>query len=90
MDSALKIQYVGVTKETLINKVKDFVTTNTTFYIAPFDKMRNQINKIRDYMDGVKMSLDSSVYGHDVAKKQIARIIGQWINGEQDGYCFRR
>ena len=88
MDSAFKIQYVGVTKETLIQKVKDFVTTNTSFYIAPFDKMRNQITKIRDYMDGVKMSLDSSVYGHDVAKKQIARIIGQWINGEQDGYCF--
>ena len=39
-------------------------------------------------MDDVKLSLDTSVYGHETAKKQISRIIGQWINGEQDGYCF--
>jgi ATP-dependent Lon protease len=32
--------------------------------------------------------LDKAVYGHNKAKKQIERIIGQWINGKQDGYCF--
>ena len=32
--------------------------------------------------------MDKSVYGHDKPKKQIERIIGQWINGEQSGYCF--
>ena len=88
LDVSLKIPYVGVNKETLINKIKDFVQIHKTFYIAPFDKMRNKILKIRTYMDEVKTSLDNSVYGHESAKKQIARIIGQWINGEQDGYCF--
>jgi replicative DNA helicase len=44
--------------------------------------------KITDYMKTVKKTLDASVHGHDKAKKQIERIIGQWINGEQDGYCF--
>jgi ATP-dependent Lon protease len=39
-------------------------------------------------MKGVKTTLDDSVHGHEKAKKQIARIIGQWINGEQDGHCF--
>ena len=36
----------------------------------------------------MKHTLNSSVHGHEKAKKQIERIIGQWINGQQDGYCF--
>lgn len=32
--------------------------------------------------------LDESIYGHDAAKNQILKIIGQWMNGEQSGYCF--
>jgi ATP-dependent Lon protease len=39
-------------------------------------------------MANVKDNLDKAVHGHDKAKKQIERIIGQWINGKQDGYCF--
>ena len=39
-------------------------------------------------MLNVKTTLDNAVHGHDKAKKQIERIIGQWINGKQDGYCF--
>jgi len=52
----------------------------------------NSLNKnlvsIKNYIADVKITLDKAVYGHDKAKKQIERIIGQWINGEQDGYCF--
>lgn len=44
--------------------------------------------KINEYMSNVRTTLDSAVHGHEKAKKQIERIIGQWINGEQDGYCF--
>jgi endopeptidase La len=32
--------------------------------------------------------LDNAVHGHTNAKRQLERIIGQWINGEQTGYCF--
>ena len=32
--------------------------------------------------------LDNSVYGHTKAKRQIERVIGQWITGKQSGYCF--
>jgi ATP-dependent Lon protease len=32
--------------------------------------------------------LDESIYGHETAKNQILKIIGQWMNGEQSGYCF--
>ena len=50
--------------------------------------VESNFGKITDYMKSVKKTLDASVHGHDKAKKQIERIIGQWINGEQDGYCF--
>jgi len=52
------------------------------------EKINGNMNIITDYMTEVKSTLDKAVHGHDKAKKQIERIIGQWINGEQDGYCF--
>jgi ATP-dependent Lon protease len=48
----------------------------------------NNMNKITTYMKDVRESLDKAVYGHEKAKKQVERIIGQWLNGQQDGYCF--
>jgi ATP-dependent Lon protease len=48
----------------------------------------NNMNQITDYIGNVKNTLDKAVHGHDKAKKQIERIIGQWINGEQKGACF--
>jgi hypothetical protein len=51
-------------------------------------KINTNMKEITDYMTEVKTTLDKAVHGHDKAKKQIERIIGQWINGEQDGYCF--
>lgn len=53
--------------------------------ITHINKAYNDINK---YFGSVKQILDESVYGHDEAKKQVERIIGQWINGETSGYCF--
>ena len=32
--------------------------------------------------------LDSAVYGHAKAKRQVERVVGQWANGEPTGYCF--
>jgi hypothetical protein len=51
-------------------------------------QLKSNMGKIKDYMTEVKTTLDSAVYGHEKAKIQLERIIGQWINGEQDGYCF--
>lgn len=48
----------------------------------------NSVNVINDYIKNVYKTLDNAVHGHDNAKRQIERIIGQWINGEQSGYCF--
>ena len=50
--------------------------------------MEEKFLEVNDYINGIKSTLNKSVYGHENAKKQIEIIIGQWINGEQDGYCF--
>ena len=43
---------------------------------------------IKDYINDIGVVLDNSVHGHKDAKNQIQRIIGQWINGKNSGYCF--
>jgi ATP-dependent Lon protease len=52
------------------------------------DVIENKFNEISNYFTDVKKTLDESIYGHENAKKQIERIIGQWINGSHEGYCF--
>jgi ATP-dependent Lon protease len=42
----------------------------------------------KNTMSNVRNILNSSVHGHERAKRQLERIIGQWMTGEQSGYCF--
>ena len=51
-------------------------------------KIMDKNQQIKKYMKSVSEIMDSSVHGNDKAKRQIERIIGQWINGEKSGYCF--
>jgi ATP-dependent Lon protease len=68
------------------NNFKNLIIEKDFNYIT--DNINNEIGSVNEYMNNVRSILDKSVYGHDKAKKQIERIIGQWINGEQNGYCF--
>ena len=43
---------------------------------------------VNNYMKDCKKTLDDCVYGHTDAKRQIQRIVGQWINGKDSGYCL--
>jgi ATP-dependent Lon protease len=43
---------------------------------------------MKTMMKTISQYLDDSIHGHKYAKKQIMKIICQWINGEQTGYCF--
>ena len=76
----------------IITKFNDISNTNPVLINNEIKTDIQNINvnmkTITDYMTEVKSTLDKAVHGHDKAKKQIERIIGQWINGEQDGYCF--
>lgn len=43
---------------------------------------------VKSSMSNVKDIMENAVYGHTNAKRQIERVIGQWMTGEQRGYCF--
>ena len=50
--------------------------------------IERQSKKVTEEIDIIGQRLDKSIHGHKRAKRQIQRIIGQWITGEQSGYCF--
>ena len=41
-----------------------------------------------NYISDVNSILDNCIYGHLNAKKQISRLIGQWMNGKMTGGCI--
>ena len=99
-----KVKYTSnKSKESLKNNICAFVDSclsacliNDKFYVELLNSniikkiihIEELFQKINGYISNVKHTLNSSVHGHEKAKKQIERIIGQWINGQQDGYCF--
>jgi len=80
----------------ILNEIKIFYIKNSKNDIdksfngldKELSNLNNNMLKISEYMSQVKTTLDKAVHGHEKAKKQIERIISQWINGKQDGYCF--
>ena len=62
--------------------------TITTIIKKDMNHINTNWSQITDYIDNTDTLLDNAVHGHKHAKRQIARIMGQWINGEQSGYCF--
>jgi len=82
------------TNKELLNSIFKIETdndtnTNTNSSLLVYTKeIEDKYNGINSYMANVKKTLDNAVHGHEKAKNQIERIIGQWINGKQDGYCF--
>jgi hypothetical protein len=67
----------------LFNSIVDY-----QLLIKDIDEIENLYDSIQQNISNMKIVLDDAVYGHEKAKQQLFRIIGQWINGEQDGYCF--
>jgi len=73
---------------TKVNLLLNIDASNIYIDDKNIKKLNENLVNIKDYITDVKKTLDTAVHGHEKAKKQIERIIGQWINGEQDGYCF--
>lgn len=61
---------------------------NTDIITKPICDINSKVSNITNYIHDVSVILDNAVHGHSKAKRQIERIIGQWINGEKTGYCF--
>ena len=56
--------------------------------MTELEKTKTSIGEIKSELDDITQILDDSIYGHSHAKDQILKIIGQWMTGEQSGYCF--
>jgi len=79
----------------LIQKLYNLMLNGTSLCNSKYDLLITDLNKIKNnfeyikkYFVDIKATLDKSVYGHENAKTEIEKIIGQWINGENKGYCF--
>ena len=60
----------------------------TTNIIKEIDLIDNDLKEIGTYMCEVKKTLDNSVYGHNKAKRQVERVIAQWINGDDNSHVL--
>jgi len=76
----------------IISDIFDTIHTEIPYSI---NKVFNDLSAIKANASAVESSvakieevLDASIYGHQYAKNQIMKIIAQWMNGEQTGYCF--
>ena len=82
----------SINDETTIMEIYDLMKTGSpislTKTITEMKSVKTNISNIENNINEITDTLDQSIYGHDYAKNQILKIIGQWMNGEQNGYCF--
>jgi len=91
-------EQIKLTIETLKDKqifMKDLIeiTNNPdiihkNFFIDNINKIEMKKKYINKTIYDINDTLNKSIYGHDKAKRQLERVIGQWITGKQSGYCF--
>ena len=79
----------------IMQEINQQITNSNKSDYNLINLIENEITTIEDNwefintnMHNVRDTLESAIHGHDKAKRQIERIIGQWISGEQSGYCF--
>jgi len=81
----LSLSFKSVVSTT--NKIP-IISANTGI-LKEITLVEDKLHTIVEYMTEVRKTLDSVVYGHNNAKKQLERIIGQWINGNgQDSHVI--
>jgi ATP-dependent Lon protease len=94
-DTATKINMVEDVDDLFKEIIAEFKIECYASPIMNINNTNNQaveilknIENMGKYIENVRSTLDSAVHGHASAKRQIERIIGQWITGESSGYCF--
>ena len=101
--SGKKISYMKEEISNIINQWKhdetfiDYISKKYKNYNTNIDihKIENTIkdiehkwDDIRENINCVTSKLDDAIYGHRDAKRQVERVIGQWVSGKESGYCF--
>ena len=89
-----KEENIVLLNETL-DKFKDFCNKSETIPPAEMNEIKHHITNINKnmqditiYMKNVKETLDNTVYGHNKAKRQVERVIAQWINGDNSSHVL--
>ena len=79
----------SIDNEELVYNVSNLInnTANNAFR-NDIIEIRSKIQNVNNEISAIRKILDKSIHGHAYAKNQILKIIGQWINGNQSGYCF--
>ena len=77
----------------IITSLQDFYSKKTNINIVntvqtSLTSIVKKINAISTETEKITYTLENAVHGHKEAKRQLERIIGQWISGEQTGYCL--
>ena len=76
----------------IILQFKPFINIHplikNTEIMNDLNKVNDNIQQVTEYMKEVKSTLDKTVYGHDKAKRQIERVVAQWINGEKTSHIL--
>lgn len=88
VDEYLNTSIQNKIMQSITYKFQSLLSANDYKIVNNIDMITSKVDEVGVYMNHIKTTLDESVYGHVHAKTQIERIIGQWINGENDGYCF--
>jgi ATP-dependent Lon protease len=68
--------------------LNEFIIKNNISFITKATEIKTKIDKIPLYMKNIKSTLDNIIYGQEEAKTHLQMIFSQWINGNQEGYCF--
>ena len=88
----VNINNIYALKEILV--LMESMNNNNTIYSSLINieksitKIKQKNDFVIEYISDFNNILNKSIHGHDNAKKQIERVLGQWINGEKTGYCF--
>lgn len=80
------IQHADTSDATL--KQIDSIISGPSPLFKELQELKVKLQSVSSYMRQVRETLDKAVYGHETPKRQLERIIGQWINGKTDGYCI--
>ena len=72
----------------IYDKLKKDKLNSLAFIFKETKSIYSSINKNENQIEEMYKKLDNSIHSHQYAKNQIMKIFGQWINGEQTGYCF--
>ena len=88
------LEYINTNKanDSIVTEIFDQLNVSSPLSLTKtkneFTTLNTNISNIETAMKNIVDVLDESIYGHNHAKNQLLKIIAQWMNGEQTGYCF--